>query len=187
MWFGKEIDLIVVEMYQELEEVIQKLKEEKREKGKVNEWPSAYSMVFGSELLPDFHEYMVRYYSKNMPIWAEAFQQIYIWQFVALYKGKQGLIDYYEMFKENNSCNIIVAVSKYLKESGYCKICKYYVAPIVVYNQEKLKCVEYPHEMYNMLQKTRDWIVTEEGQKMVWNFYVDVLIKNKLALLKSKK
>ena len=58
MWFGKEIDLIVVEMYQELEEVIQKLKEEKREKGKVKEWPSAYSMVFGSELLPDFHEYI---------------------------------------------------------------------------------------------------------------------------------
>mgnify|MGYP006919473843 CR=1 FL=1 len=176
--------LTVVEMYQELEEAIQKLKKEIREKGKVKEWPSSYSIVLGSETLPDFHEYMVKYYNKNRPIWAEAFQQIYIWQFVALYKSEQGLIDYYDMFRENNSCNIIVAVSKYLKENGYCNIYKYYVAPIVTYHQQKSKYFEYPH---SILQKTRDWIVTEEGQKIVWNFYVDVLEKNKLELLESEK
>lgn len=177
----------IEKLFQELEELLEEIKGEERQKeieGGIVGYPTAYA---SNGVLSGFDDYIVfeESYSENMPIWAEVFHQIILWQFQQDYDGTVSY--YYDNFYENTDYRTIMKVAKYLEENGYYELHKYYVAPAVEYDEKEAKDFEYPEEMYPVLKKTEQWIEVEEGRKTVWDFYVDILTKNKAALIAVQK
>ncbi len=183
------INIDLVTLFEELEETLQKLKKLKEGQEEIDdeEIPTA----FNSDILTDVKEYILMYYGKNRPIWAEAFYQICSWQWSILYEGIEV---YYENLYEDNDYKTIMRVGQYLKQNGYPEFYEYYVAPAVEYEEELEECPDgvaystwhpYPEEMYPILKKTEEW--AEKNLEMVWNFYVDILKKYKSTLLESQK
>ncbi len=187
------IDVDIVKTFEELEEEIQKFNKLKQQQQEIDyeQIPS----ILDSCALGDFKEYITTHYDKNRPIGVEAFYQITSWQWSAFYEGIEL---YYENFYEESDYKTIMRVAQYLKENGYTEFSEYYAAPAVEYEEIPVEEWEeysdgvkyrpmnyYPEEMYPILKKTEKW--AEENMEMTWNFYVDVLMKNKSILLASQK
>lgn len=167
----------IEELFQELEETIEELEKEEQN-GEIEECIT----MWDSDLLETFQVYISdMIHSGTMPMWAKAFHQISLWQFQKYYDGVVRY--YYENFYGNTDYKITMEVAQYLKQNGYAELYKYYVAPAV----EGYGFNEYPEEMYPVLEKTEQWIETEDGERAIWNFYVDILTKNKAALIALQK
>lgn len=178
------IEVDIEELFQELEETIEEIKRLKEEQnGEIDDEQIPTSLDLG--VVTDTNEYILNHFkNKPRPIWAEAFHQIYGWQFSILYEG----IDvYYENVYEENDYKTIMKVGQYLKENGYAEFYEYYVAPAIDCKPNEYPTdEEYPAWRAN-LKKTEEWAVEVKNLEMVWNFYVDILTKNKAALIALQK
>lgn len=129
-----------------------------------------------SDVLGDFYFYITEEYEKehgkSIPLWAEAFVQIFDWQFQTLHESAEA---YYENFYGNSEYKTILKVAEYLRNNGYSEIAEPYAAAAV--NCERY---QYPKEMTHLLPDY--WIGNND--EIIWHFYVDILEKNKSALLK---
>lgn len=189
------IEVDIVKAFEELEEEIQKFNKLKQQQQEIDDEEILSAFNDSADVLTNFKEYIVTHYDKNRPIGVEAFYQIMSWQWSAFYEGIEL---YYENFYEESDYKTIMRVAQYLKENGYTEFSEYYAAPAVEYEEIPVEEWEeysdgvkyrpmnhYPEEMYPILKKTEKW--AEENMEMTWNFYVDVLEKNKLELLESEK
>ena len=121
-----------------------------------------------------FYEYILEKYEEPMPLWAEAFVQIYSWQFQTMHECAEA---YYENFYGGSAYPVIIRVADYLRENGYLEIAEPYAAAAV----DCERC-HYPVEKAHLLPD--QWISGNE--EAVWNFYVDVLEKHRDELVKQK-
>ena len=124
-----------------------------------------------SGVLDDFFEYIIDKYEDGMPIWAEAFLQIYSWQYQALHECSRG---YYENFYGDSEYENIIKVADYLRENGYNEIVEPYASAAV-----ECERYQYPEDKVHLLPD--DWI--DNNDEAIWNFYVDILEKHKEELL----
>ncbi len=122
------------------------------------------------DVLTDFYDYIVEKYEASMPAWAEAFIQIFSWQFQTLHEYSQ---TYYENEYGGSDYKTILRVAGYLRENGYHEIEKPYAAAAVDCGHQ------YPDEMIPLLPD--NWI--DENDETIWNFYVDILEKHREELL----
>ncbi len=125
-------------------------------------------------VLDDFFEYIIEKYEHSMPLWAEAFIQVYSWQFQTLHECAE---TYYENLYGDSDYKTIKRVAGYLWEHGYDTIAQPYEAAAV-----DCKRYQYPEEKAHLLPD--DWI--SNNDEIIWNFYVDILIKYKNILIKVK-
>lgn len=123
------------------------------------------------DVLVDFFDYIMEKYEDSMPPWAEAFIQIFSWQFQTIHEGGE---TYYENFYGDSDYKTIIKVADYLRENGYNEILKPYAAAAV--DCERYK---YPKDKAYLLPD--DWI--DNNEETVWNFYVDILKKHKEELM----
>ncbi len=119
-----------------------------------------------SNVLVDFFEWIMEKYKDSMPFWAEAFIQIFGWQFQTFHEGAES---YYSNFYGNSEYAAIIRTADYLNENGYDEIWKPYISAAV--DCERYK---YPKEKAHLLPD--DWM--NENEKTVWNFYVNILEKH---------
>ncbi len=124
------------------------------------------------DVLNDFFDFIMEKFENAMPNWAEAFIQIYSWQFQTLHECAEA---YYENFYGDSEYETIMRVAGYLRENGYEEIAQPYEAAAV-----DCERYQYPKEKVHLLPD--DWV--RNNEETIWNFYVDILTKNKLALLK---
>ena len=147
----------IKELYEELEQA--------RDKGEIR---NAYS----DETLSEFYEYIVEEkYKDMMPPWAEAFMQIYQWQFQSMHEGSD---TYYTNFYGDSDYETMLRIADYLRQNGYNEVEKLY-APAII----ELEGDEYPEDKAYLLPDDRD----EGYRETVWHFYVDILEKHKEELL----
>lgn len=126
-----------------------------------------------ANILMEFYEYIVEHYEDELPVWAETFIQIFSWQYQTFHEGS---ITYYENFYGHTDYQKIIKVAEYLQQNGYNGIVKPYVSPAF----DCSNC-DYPDNMKHFLAETEKWMY--ENEETVWYFYVDILEKNKIALL----
>ena len=119
-----------------------------------------------SNVLVDFFEWIMEKSKDSMPFWAEAFIQIFGWQFQTFHEGAES---YYSNFYGNSEYAAIIRTADYLNENGYDEIWKPYISAAV--DCERYK---YPKEKTHLLPD--DWM--NENEKTVWNFYVNILEKH---------
>ena len=124
-----------------------------------------------NDVLDNFYEYILEKYEDSMPLWAEAFVQIYSWQFQTMHECAEA---YYENFYGGSEYKIIIKVADYLWKNGYDEIAKPYASAAV-----DCKRYQYPADKAYLLPD--DWI--DDNEETVWNFYVDILEKHKEELL----
>lgn len=118
------------------------------------------------DVLADFFDYIIEKYENFLPPWAEAFTQIFSWQFQTLHECAKA---YYENFYGDSGYETILRVVDYLQKNGYDELVKPYASAAV-----DCKRYEYPSDREHLLPD--DWIYNNE--KTVWNFYVDILEKH---------
>ena len=106
-----------------------------------------------------------------MPPWAEAFIQIFSWQFQTIHECAE---TYYENFYGDSDYETIVRVADYLRKNGYHEIEPPYISAAV-----DCERYQYPKDKAHLLPD--DWI--DNNDETVWNFYVDILEKHKEELL----
>ena len=124
-----------------------------------------------SEELYDFFEYIIDKYEDDMPLWAEAFFQIYSWQYQTIHECSRA---YYENFYGDSEYENIIKVADYLRENGYNEIVEPYASAAV-----ECERYQYPEDKVHLLPD--DWI--DNNDEAIWNFYVDILEKHKEELL----
>lgn len=117
-------------------------------------------------MLVDFFDCIMEKYKDALPPWAEAFTQIFSWQFQTFHEGAES---YYENFYGDSDYATIIRVAGYLRDNGYHEIEKPYVSAAV--DCERCK---YPKDRPHLLSD--DWM--DENEKTVWNFYVIILEKH---------
>ena len=123
-----------------------------------------------NDVLDCFYEYILEKYDEPMPLWAEAFVQIYSWQFQTMHECAEA---YYENFYGGSDYQTIIRVADYLRENGYHEIVEPYAAAAV-----DCKRYHYPAEKAHLLPD--DWI--DDNKEAIWNFYVTILEKHKEEL-----
>lgn len=119
-----------------------------------------------SDVLVDFFDCIMEKYKDALPPWAEAFTQIFSWQFQTFHEGAES---YYENFYGDSDYATIIRVAGYLRDNGYHEIEKPYVSAAV--DCERCK---YPKDRRHLLPD--DWM--DENEETVWNFYVTILEKH---------
>lgn len=119
-----------------------------------------------SNVLVDFFECIMEKYKDSMPLWAEAFIQIFDWQFQTFHEGAES---YYSNFYGNSEYATIIRTADYLNENGYDEIWKPYISAAV-----DCERYQYPKEKTHLLPD--DWM--NKNEKTVWNFYVNILEKH---------
>lgn len=125
-----------------------------------------------SSVLADFFWYITQKYKNSIPLWAEAFIQIYNWQFQTMHECVK---NYYENLYGDSEYKTIIKIAGYLQENGYCEIAEPYIAAAV-----DCEDCNYPKEMIHLLPD--NWI--HDNEEIIWDFYVDILEKHKSDLLK---
>ena len=123
------------------------------------------------DVLGDFFDYIIEKYEDFMPPWAEAFIQIFSWQFQTIHECAE---TYYENFYGDSDYETIVRVADYLRKNGYHEIEQPYISATV-----DCERYQYPKDKAHLLPD--DWI--DNNDETVWNFYVDILEKHKEELL----
>lgn len=123
-----------------------------------------------SDVLVEFFDHIMEKYKDSMPLWAEAFTQIFSWQFQTMHEGAES---YYENFHGNSGYETIVRVADYLRENGYNEIAEPYSAAAV-----DCKRYEYPKDKLHLLPD--NWI--NNNEEAVWDFYVKILRKHREEL-----
>lgn len=123
------------------------------------------------DVLGDFFDYIIEKYEDFMPPWAEAFIQIFSWQFQTIHECAE---TYYENFYGDSDYETIVRVADYLRKNGYHEIEQPYISAAV-----DCERYQYPKDKAHLLPD--DWI--DNNDETVWNFYVDILEKHKEELL----
>ncbi len=119
------------------------------------------------DVLGDFFDYVVEKYEDSMPPWAEAFMQVFSWQFQTLHEGAE---TYYSNEYGDSDYVTITRVTAFLRENGYDEIAESYGLAAADCEQ-----YQYPEDKIDLLPD--DWIETHE--QVVWDFYVDILEKHK--------
>lgn len=126
-------------------------------------------------VLDEFYEYIQEIYKESMSPWAEAFVQIFDWQFQTMHESAEA---YYENFYGNSDYRTILRVADFLRENGYLEILMPYAAAAV-----DCERYHYPEEKNHLLPDS--WV--DEHEEAIWSFYVDVLEKYKEVLEKHKE
>ena len=70
-----------------------------------------------------FFDYVVEKYEDSMPPWAEAFMQVFSWQFQTLHEGAE---TYYSNEYGDSDYVTITRVAAFLRENGYDEIAEPY-------------------------------------------------------------
>lgn len=81
-------------------------------------------------VLDYFYEEILEKYEDAMPSWAEAFIQVYSWQFQSMHEGEN---TYYENCYGDSDPEAIRRTADYLHKNGYHEIERLYVSPIKMY------------------------------------------------------
>lgn len=123
------------------------------------------------DVLDDFYECILKKYEDFMPPWAEAFTQVYSWQFQTIHEGAK---TYYENFYGGSDYETILRVSDYLRKNEYNELAKLYASAAIDCKGDK-----YPEDKAYLLPDIR----SDNYIETVWNFYVDILEKHKKELL----
>lgn len=142
--------------------------------GEEIEGPDYYVLMDFLEYIEErYFEYTEERYKvkESTPLWAEAFVQIFNWQFDTIHEWAKA---YYENFYGDSEYKTIIKVADYLRENGYHEIAEPYAAAAV-----DCKRNNYPEEMTHLLPD--EWIYNND--EIIWNFYVDILTKHKQDLL----
>lgn len=160
----------IKELYKGLERVL--------DKGGIGD---AYSGCVSMEdedngVLDCFFEYVSEKYGDFMPPWAEAFIQIYSWQFQSIHEGDSV---YYTNGYGISDSETIYRTADYLHKNGYHEIEKLYVSPMKMYCPVMIGLEKEPTDC---LPDVR----AEEHMKIVWRFYVDILQEYKEELILDK-
>lgn len=114
-------------------------------------------------VLDDIYEYICGKY-KEMPDWANAFIQIYSWQFQRYYEGLRG---YYENFYGNTDYDSVKRAGLFLEQAGYTELAS-------AYNQVFLDEQPYAVEkISSMFPNIGNWM--DEHEEVIQKFYFDVL------------
>ena len=131
-----------------------------------------------NDVLDCFYEYVLEKYENLMPPWAEAFVQIYSWQFQSLHEGD---CVYYENDYGESDQETILRTADYLHKNGYSELEKLYVSPIKLYIPDLIGLVgdESIENQTGFLPDVGEY----SHMEIVWRFYVDLLEKHKEELL----
>ncbi len=124
-----------------------------------------------NDVLDNFYEYILEKYEDCMPLWAEAFIQIYSWQFQTMHECAE---TYYENFYGNSEYQTIIKVANYLGKNGYNEIAEPYACAAV-------DCERYQYPADKAYLLPDDWI--DNHEETIWNFYVDILETHKEDLI----
>ena len=76
-----------------------------------------------AEIVDDFYIFLVEKYEEQWPDWANAYIQVYSWEYQAFYEG---LITYYTDFYQHTDYESIQRAAKYLTEAGYEEVAGVY-------------------------------------------------------------
>ena len=123
------------------------------------------------DVLTNFFDYVVEKYNDPIPPWAEAFMQVFSWQFQSIHETAEA---YYSNEYGDSDYATITRVTAFLRENGYDKIAEPYGLAAVDCEQ-----YQYPEDKIDLLPDV--WIDAHE--QVIWDFYVDILEKHKEDLL----
>lgn len=158
-------DFNIQEMYAHLEGVLSR-----------GEYGNAYYMETSDsavdDVLMDFDEYVMSAYESGMPPWAEAFTQVFDWQFATFHEGPA---TYYENFYGQNPPDAITRTARFLEENGYEDIYDIFTLPLDS-DDEGMR-----DNAKDRLRRIFDWM--QENERPVWDFYVAILEGHKAELL----
>lgn len=131
-----------------------------------------------NDVLDCFYEYILEKYGNLMPSWAEAFVQIYSWQFQTLHEGD---CVYYENSYGGSDQETILRTADYLHKNGYFELEKLYVSPIKLYIPDIAErvCDNFSDEQTGILPDAGEY----SHMEIVWRFYVDILEEHRKELL----
>ena len=124
------------------------------------------------EYITMFFEFITDYYDE-LPDWANTFFQIYCWQFQNFHEG---LDTYYEDFYGGTDYESIMRAREFLTKEGYDLLASCYNHVLF---EEDVYSLEQIAESF---QNTAKWI--GEHDKVVQDFYIDVLKKHHIYLSK---
>lgn len=126
------------------------------------------------EVIFSFYEYITEVY-KELPLWANAFIQIYSWQYQNFYEG---LSTYYENLYEHTGYDSIMSTREFLAKEGYEKLAECYNHVLF---EEDIYSLE---EIGESFRKAEAWI--GENDKVIQDFYIDVLKRHRKELEDEK-
>lgn len=126
-----------------------------------------------NDVLDCFFEYVLEKYGDFMPPWAEAFIQIYSWQFQSIHEGD---CVYYTNGYGMSDTEMIRRTAEYLHKNEYYEIEKLYVSPMKLYCPAMTGLEGEPTDCLPDIRG-------EEHMRIVWRFYVDILQKYKEELV----
>lgn len=156
----------IVELYQALERI--------QKKGIIlHAWSGENADPKDGMVLMEFADFFLDYYHGEWPMWAEAFYQIFSWQYQSFHEGVKG---YYDNFYGGSDYQTIKKVAEFLQSNGYIELSKQYALGAV--DCERYK---YPEEKKDIAKQIDKWL--NWNLEPVFHFYVDVLEKNKAELL----
>ncbi len=124
------------------------------------------------EIVDMFYEFIAEEY-EELPDWANAFVQIYSWQFQNFHEG---LTTYYENFYEYTDYDSIMSTREFLTKEGYEKLAQCY--NYVLFEEDTYSL----DEIRESFQKTCKWI--GDNEQIIQDFYIDVLKKHRGQLEK---
>lgn len=123
----------------------------------------------------DILEFLCEEY-EELPDWANAFIQVYLWQFQRYYEG---LEVYYENFYGNTDYDSVKRAGTFLDKAGYTELAS-------VYNQVFGDGEPYlADKIRDLFPDMRNWM--DEHQKVIQEFYFDVLKRNFLTSCSKMK
>ena len=124
-------------------------------------------------VLTEFAEFFYEHYQNQMPPWMETFYQIYCWQFQSFHEG---VGTYYENFYGDSDYKAIMPTVRYLEQNQYIEVAEKYKL-----GAAKCERYQYPEGKRPLLVTIDKWL--NWNTEIVFNFYVDILEKNRAELL----
>lgn len=132
-----------------------------------------------AEIVDDFYIYLVEKYGEEWPDWANAYIQVYSWEYQAFYEG---LITYYTNFYQHTDYESIQRAAEYLTKSGYREVADCYNKTMFDGGNYDSKN-EWSKETWNLIRKAEEWI--GDNQKIIMDCCIDILVKHKQELMKD--
>ena len=152
-----------------------------QDKGEIANAYNGYGDIMDDDnyVLEYFYDEILERYEDDFPSWAEAFIQVYSWQFQSLHESEE---TYYENHYGNSEPEAICRTANYLHKNGYHELQRLYVSPIKVYLPDITGIAE---DVFIDDQKSLPEVRSDEHMEMeiVWHFYVDILEAHQAELV----
>lgn len=142
-----------------------------------NVYNGSSSIYNDFSVFDDFLELLPKLYDQ-LPDWANAYIQIYSWQYQAFHEGLSG---YYENFYGNTDYTSIQKTADFLASSNYTELSQRY--GYTMFDSRQYQGTIYPKEIRERISDAETWIVN--NQKCVLNFYFDILMGHQAEMVEG--